>query len=833
MNKTSILIVEDEAIVAEDIRHTVERLGYSVTAVVSSGKEALINAQEQNPALVLMDIVLQGDMNGIATAEAIRRQYQIPVVFLTAYADTNTLEQVKATEPFGYILKPFEDRELLTAIEIALYKSYTEKRIKHLNAVLRAIRNVNQLIFKERDREKLIQKTCDLLVETRGYQQAWILLLDESGQMVKGVHANYSLESCPLSETLCHKTIPACQALLKNEDFIAVSDILATLPDCFLSLAHEGQGAFITRLETDKTCYGLAGVVLPGALNAHEEQILFREVAEDIAYALRGIDLAEQTQLAEADRQQLEARFRAMFNSTPNVAIQGFDRERRLLYCNKAAEDMFGLTEGEALGKTLEQFFFSLDLGKEFENIFTEVDLTGKSFGPREINFLHKSDCMGTGYTTFFSIPTNPDSKEFISMTVDITARKQAEETKAHLESQLFHIQKLEALGTLAGGIAHDFNNILSALLGYNELSLMILEGDPDKEQLKKNLLAVQQAGTRARDLVKKILTFSQKTEQQSKPVKVSFIVKEALELLRASLPTTIDIRTSFESTNDVVWADQVQIHQVVMNLCTNAYQAMQKRGGVLSVSLESIQIKATQNQSTARLQEGTYLLLTVKDTGTGMAPWVQARIFEPYFTTKGTGEGGTGLGLSVVHGIVTSLGGTLEVTSIPEKGTTFQVYLPQMEHPELMVVAEKNQVAIPHGQGQILFIDDEEPIAALVKQFLESLGYRVIASTSSVEALKIFLDNPATIDLVITDLTMPKLTGLELARKLLQQRSGLPIILCSGYNNRAVLAEGKSIGIMDYLTKPVNLGSLAATVSRALCGPKPHEAVERPQQLH
>jgi PAS domain S-box-containing protein len=832
MDKTNILIVEDESIVAEDIRHTVERLGYRVTAVVSSGEEALTAIAEEQPVLVLMDIVLQGDMNGIAAAEAIRRQYQIPVVFLTAYADANTLEQVKVTEPFGYILKPFEDRELHTAIEIALYKSQAEQRITHLNAVLRAIRNVSQLIVKERDREKLIRQTCDLLVETRGYQQAWILLTDNQGRLLKGAHSGSQTESSLLSQTLCQQAIPACSALLKTEGFIAVPDIAAALPDCPLAQGQEGQGAFITRLTTDKTCYGLAGVVLHSALTALEEQTLFRELAEDIAYALRGIDLVEQTRLAEADRRRLEARLQAMFNSTPNVAIQGFDRQGQLLYCNKAAEDMFGLPAAEALGKTLEHFFFSLDLGKEFVNILAEVDRTGKPFGPTEFTFLLKSGGIGTAYTTFFSIPTAPNSKEFISMTVDITARKQAEETKAHLEAQLFHIQKLEALGTLAGGIAHDFNNILSALLGYNELSLLILEGDPDKEQLKKNLLAVQQAGTRARDLVKQILTFSKKSEQHSKPVKVSLIIKEALNLLRATLPTTIEIQASLESKDDVVWADQVQIHQVLMNLCTNAYQVMQKTGGILSVSLEAVQIKANQNESTSRLQKGPYLLLTVQDTGTGMAPWVQARIFEPYFTTKVAGKG-TGLGLSVVHGIVTALGGAIEVASTPGKGTIFRVYLPQVEHPVIMGVDEEPRVAIPHGQGQILFVDDEETIVNLVKQFLESLGYQVTASTSSVEALKIFLDNPTAIDLVITDLTMPQLTGLELARKLLQQRSELPIIICSGYNNGAVLAEGKSIGIMDYLTKPVNLDSLAATVSRALCGTNTYEAVERPPQLH
>ncbi|MBM4288125.1 MAG: response regulator [Deltaproteobacteria bacterium] len=813
--KKTILIVEDEAIVAEDIRRTLERLGYGIAAVAASGPEALAAIAVAKPDLVLMDIVLQGEMSGIRTAEIIRADHQIPVIFLTAYADADTLARAKITEPFGYILKPFEDRSLHTAIEIAQYKNEAEKRIAHLNDVLRAIRNVNQLIVRERNLDRLIQQACDLLVETRGYHQAWIVLLDEELRGFKAASAGLSSGPEDVLAFFQRSQPPECAGLLQEKDMLCLPDILAACPAFPVNPLQETKGAFLVRLKTSGRFFGLLGVVLPGTLIAdEEEQALCRQVAEDIAYAIHGIYLAEQVSRTEAERRQTVARLDAIFQHTPNVAIQGFDKEGRLLYWNKTAEAILGRPENSEGWDIGANQLFLPDGEQSFQAVLAEVDRTGLPYGPREFYFYHPSGYTGVVCAAIFAIPVEQHPREFICMSIDVTDRKQAEENRARLEAQLQQTHKLEAIGTLAGGIAHDFNNILSAILGYAELSLMNLEKESDHSQISKNLQAVLQAGNRARDLVRQILTFSRRAEEKSRPVQVSLVVKEALKLLRSSIPSTIGIQVHLEADTDLVWAEPAQIHQVVMNLCTNAYQAMQKKGGVLGVSVATVPMTPDLLKTFPHLQDCQHVRLTVRDTGEGMPQWIKERIFEPYFTTKGPGEG-TGLGLSVVHGIVMHLQGAVEVESVFGRGSTFQVYIPCLEGvrpPEIDV-----STFIPKGVGRILFVDDEAPIVDLVDKLLQHLGYRVTATTSSEEALKIFQADPEAFDLVITDLTMPHITGLVLARKLLQQRPDLPIILCSGYSDTLVAAEMKKIGIREFLMKPINVRTYAESIKRVL----------------
>ncbi|AEB08403.1 response regulator [Desulfobacca acetoxidans] len=821
MDKKRILIAEDEAIVAEDIRRTLEKFGYQVVGMVSSGAEVLAKTAEFNPDLVLMDIVLQGKMNGIEAAEVIQTRHQTPVIFLTAYADAATLERAKVTEPFGYILKPFEDQSLHTAIEIALYKSQAQKRIAHLNAVLRAVRNVNQLIVREQDLDRLIQQACRLLVETRGYHQAWIFLLDSDLEIFKTATAGSAERDREMLELLEQRLRPGCIGFFHQPGLTILSVLADSCPTCPLRQYYEKEGAFITRLEIAGEPYGLMGVALPQAmLGDVEEQSLFQEVAGDLAFAIHGIYLTEKNRLAEEERRQTEARLHAIFSYAPNVAIQGFDRQGRMLFWNKAAEAIFGRPEINGVADIFDDLLTDKNGRQNLKMILAEVDRTGLPYGPQEFVFHNPAGHQGIAKATIFSIPVEQGSKEFICMSVDITDLKQEEENRVKLEAQLRQTQKMEAIGTLAGGIAHDFNNILAALLGYTELSLLGLDLEPDQEQIRKNLEAVIQAGNRARDLVRQILTFSRQSEEKQKPVQVSLVVQEALKFLRPSIPTTIEIQAHLDAKNgdDMVWADPAQIYQVVMNLCTNAYQAMQERGGILRVSLTNILLRNEPIQTIPQLQEGSYVKLTVRDTGQGMDAWVKDRIFEPYFTTKKPGEG-TGLGLSVIHGIVMHLNGAIVVYSEPGRGSTFQIYLPHWKGtsvPRLDYAA-----SIPRGQERILVVDDEPPIADLVQQLLQRLGYQVTAVTNSQEALKIFQANPDAFDLVITDLTMPHLTGLELSRKILQRRADLPIILCSGYSDITVAAEMRKIGIKEYLMKPISARTYGETIRRILATSK------------
>ncbi len=393
----------------------------------------------------------------------------------------------------------------------------------------------------------------------------------------------------------------------------------------------------------------------------------------------------------------------------------------------------------------------------------------------------------------------------------DISERIRAQEEKAKLQTQLRQAQKMEALGTLAGGIAHDFNNILTPISGHAEIALFKVGRDHDAV---KNLKGIIQAVDRARGLVRQVLSFSRQESEEKQPLQLHTILKEALRLLRASLPTTIDIQQNIGRCGAVM-ANATQIHQILMNLCTNAGHAMRETGGVLEVSLSEVEIRAGDLAEYLNMKPGSYVRLTVSDTGHGMAGEVLDRIFEPYFTTKKEGEG-TGMGLSVVHGIVKGHNGDIKVYSEQGKGTTFNIYLPCIEakaHTDDSPVADQ----IPKGSGSVLLVDDEEKIIEVMDQMLEYLGYAVTSFTDSREALDSFRKNPDFYDIIITDMTMPGMTGDALARRVHSLRPGLPILLCTGYSRSISREQAKTLGIQEFLMKPPTIGELARTVQRSL----------------
>jgi PAS domain S-box-containing protein len=381
------------------------------------------------------------------------------------------------------------------------------------------------------------------------------------------------------------------------------------------------------------------------------------------------------------------------------------------------------------------------------------------------------------------------------------------------LEVQLQQAQKMEAIGTLAGGIAHDFNNILMAIIGYAEI--MDLFEVPEDSPMKPNLKEVLKAANRAKDLVQQILTFSRQTEYEKKPLQLSLIVKEALKFLRASLPSTVEIHQNIESEANTVLADPTQMHQVIMNLCTNAGHAMRKHGGVLEVSLAEVDLDEEGAAQIPDLEPETYLRLTVRDTGHGIDHDTIGRIFDPFFTTKERGEG-TGMGLSVVHGIIHGHDGAITVKSEPGEGSTFQVFLPLIKK-ETEEIQLETLPPLPKGDENVLFVDDEKTIVDIGGNTLERLGYSVIGKTSSKEALEIFRSQPDHFDLVVTDMTMPNMTGMELAEKLLQIRSDIPIILCTGFSDRVMQEKARSMGIREFINKPISPRGLGESVRRVL----------------
>ena len=372
----------------------------------------------------------------------------------------------------------------------------------------------------------------------------------------------------------------------------------------------------------------------------------------------------------------------------------------------------------------------------------------------------------------------------------------------------------MEAIGTLAGGIAHDFNNILTGILMNVDLAKEDLTpGHPARESLGEIALA----GRRAADLVGQILTFSRQREQERAPLHVEAVVTEALRLLRASLPSSIEIRSRVARDRAMILADGSRIHQIVMNLGTNAAHAMQPHGGALDVALETVIVNADEAIRRPDLREGRYVRLTITDTGHGMDRATIDRIFEPFFTTKAPGEG-TGLGLSVVHGIVRSHDGVIAVTSEPGHGTTFQIHFPvyEVRTPAFGISAVPRPLG---GHQRVLVVDDEPAVARSSARILERFGYGVTFHTDPTEALAAFREHPDAFDLVISDLTMPGLSGLELAREMLALRPGLPVILTSGYVDEDTLASALSLGVRDVLLKPVMANQLADAVRLAVTG--------------
>lgn len=484
-----------------------------------------------------------------------------------------------------------------------------------------------------------------------------------------------------------------------------------------------------------------------------------------------------------------------------------YDRAGCFLFANQPLLDLWGLTLNEVVGKNFHQLGYPDDLARRLEQELREVFETGKSV-TGENPYVSPTGLEGN-YEYIFSpaFAATGDVEFVVGSTRDITERK-------GLEAQLRQGQKMEAIGTLAGGIAHDFNNILAAIMGYTELAQNGLSPDG---RAHAQLAQVLKASGRAKDLVQQILTFSRQEEHEQHALRVQDIIEETLDLIRASLPATIEIKQTIDHGVPLILGDATQIQQVIMNLCLNAGHAMKQENGILGISLTSPDLGTHFREAHHELGEGPCVLLSISDTGCGIDRIAQTRIFDPFYTTKAPGEG-TGLGLAVVHGIVKNHRAVITVQSEVGVGTTFSIYLPACERGSGRVT--QGEVAIPRGNGEhILFVDDEETLASLGKLMLEDIGYRVTAKIESIEALKAFRSHPEAFDLVITDQTMPGLKGADFATALLEIRPELPVILLTGYSSAVSPEIAKARGIREMLLKPCPMHVLGEAIQRALRG--------------
>ncbi len=579
-----------------------------------------------------------------------------------------------------------------------------------------------------------------------------------------------------------------------NADDIIHPDDLQTNPGITKKEVLESKDdlSILRRFRKKDTTYVTTEVILKALENSPNYFVIFRDVTgqEQMKY-----DLLES-----------EKKYRTLFENAGDAIFfmkaQG-ENAGKIIDANQSAAKMHGLALDELLGMNISE----LDSPEDAKDVPSKIKrmIDGEWIHTEVVH--RKKD--GTMFPVEISagMVEFGTEKYFLAFDRDITDRKKAEAEKESLEAQLRQTQKMEAIGTLAGGIAHDFNNILSGIYGYAYLARKNAE---DTEKVKGNIEQIIKGANKATELVKQILTFSRDAKQEKVSLKIYILIKEALKLLRSSIPSTIEIKEQISSRSPVL-VEPTKIHQIMMNLCTNAYHAMHERGGTLTVKLNDVRVSKSDSIPGLEMVPGAYVELLVSDTGCGISQEKMEKIFDPYFTTKEAGQG-TGLGLAVVHGIVNEHNGYVLVESGPGNGACFKVYFPVSQRPA-RGNKEKKDISLTTGKGNILIVDDEQDVLDVTGDMLKSLGYQVTEATGSPEAFEMFKNTKDAFDLVITD----KMTGDVLTSKILDLRPEIPVILCTGYSEKINREKAFQIGIKDFLAKPVKMEDLSEAVRKLL----------------
>jgi len=696
-----------------------------------------------------------------------------------------------------------------------------ESNIRYNSALL--MLEIGQATSTMRDVGKIIQTVADVLENRFAFDRGMIMLTneEETRLIYKGGYGH-----TPDQEELLHNTVFTIDnpdsrglfvmAMRKRKPFLIedLDDIKSAFSPKSVEFAKKlgGESLICVPIVYEEKSLGII-VVDNGRSKTKLRQSdmnLLMGVASETAISIINAKSFEKIR-------ESEMRYRLLSDNISDIIWVMDLQTSRFTYVSPSVENVLGYTPDEFIRQGPDKIFppRSLKRAATVLNEALEEEASGIA-APRHARNIELKKYRRDGSTIWIEITgrlmRDEDNRpaSILGVSRDITERKEAEAEKKQIEAKFLQAQKMEAVGTLAGGIAHDFNNILSGVIGYAELGL---NDAGDHPGMRKKLNEILKAGYRARDLVRQILAFSRQQEHEKTSVIVRPIVSEAVKLLRASIPATIEIRQDLKSASMVI-ADPTQIHQILMNLCTNAVHAMDESGGVLGIRLDDVILDEDFARQSPDIKPGRFLCLAVSDTGQGIPEDVLPRLYDPFFTTKGP-EVGTGLGLSVVHGIVTSHQGAIAVKTGPEQGTTFTVFLPvaEEESPE----EEDDDPEQLTGKARILFVDDEKTIAELGGQILEQLGYQATVHTGSLEALEAFRADPDGFDLVITDMTMPKMTGAILARKLLHIRSDVPIILCTGYSSLINEDRAAEAGFRDFIMKPISVKDIASAVHRVL----------------
>ncbi len=751
--------------------------------------------------------------------EALSRNERRLSLAVTATADAiwewNAVTQESYYSPRWYEMLGYESHEITMSFETWKQLCHPDDFQPALDRVLAALRSREETKYETEFRMRAKDGSWVWIlsrgnVVERSADGAPLLMCGTDTNITERKQAEEALRTSELELRSMFRAAPVGICLLRDRVFARVNTVMTRM---FGYATEELIGRSARMLYESQEDYFRVGKMLNsgawklGSLSTELRcrrkdgsliNIILNVAAIDPAdpsagYVAMAMDITERKQAEEALRANRQLLHTVISNAP--VILYAIDREGTITLADGKGLAAFGFRSSEIQGQSGYERF------RKMPEVLTHIRrvLSGEEFSAiiEAGGFVHD-----VHYAPLLSATGEVDGA--ITVAVDVTERKK-------LEEQLSQAQKMEAIGRLAGGIAHDFNNILSAIVGYSELTRLAL---PDDAKARSFVGEVLQASERAKELVQQILVFSRQSEEQPQPIIVTPVVKEALKLVRASIPSTIEISQSIQTKDTVVLADPTRIHQIVMNLCTNAYHAMMERGGVLGVSTQEIEQTAERPVLDPQIPPGHYFLLTVSDTGPGIHPAIRDKIFDPYFTTKEKDKG-TGLGLAVVHGIVERFGGKVEVVSSPGMGAVFRVILPVIE---TSVGRYQPQVApFEYGNESIMLVDDEATLVAMGKGLLESLGYQVVALSSSLEAFEMFRNKPDIFDLVITDFTMPGMTGGKLAERIHQIRPGLPIIMCSGQSDQFSELDAETFGIAEYVRKPYNLAAFSATVRRVL----------------
>ncbi len=833
--KTRILVVEDEPIVALDLQLRLQRMGYDVPVVVASGEEAVTSARHSPPHLVLMDINLEGEMDGVEAADELARHY-IPVVYLTAYSNDRTLERAKITEPYGYLLKPFEERELQTTIEVAIYKhraqealrlahDQLERRVAERTAELRSANQALQSEIEERGRREARRVALARVREQVWRMQARADIRNVAEAVWESLEAlEVPFKHCGINvvEQGPDRVVRAYDRLrqgewkdLARQDPPAAAAVIGMWKAGEVVYRHDlevedrlDEAASMRQAYEGVRCvldvpfsHGTLAVNATAPCAFTDDHIaVLKEFAEALSEGFRRVD---DLQELAAERERLAVTLRSIGDS-----VVATDSEGRVVLMNRAAEALSGWTQLEARGKPFSEVFRVLDerTREAGQNPVSHVLETGAGVSLDLHTLLVSRDGTERPVSTN-SAPIRDDEGKTVG--VVLVSRDVAEQRR--MEEELLKSEKLESLGVLAGGIAHDLNNILTTIVGY--LSLTKMELEPASE-LYENLSQVESAADRATDLTSQLLAFAKGGAPVKKAASMAEIIRDSATFtMRGS-----NVLCEFQIDPDL-WpaeVDRGQISQVIQNLVLNADQAM-PTGGRMDVCAENL---VRETEDGLPLSPGRYIRITVRDQGIGIGEEDLARIFDPYFTTK---ETGSGLGLATAFAIVRNHQGHLTVESKVGEGTRFDVYVPATS--AIVENDDGDTLAPIRGEGRILVLDDEVQIRHLVSDLLERLGYDSQCVADGSEALNAYgrarlEGNP--FDAVIMDLTVPGgMGGRDAAARIMELDPGARTIVSSGYSDDPIMAEHKAHGFRGVVAKPYDIGELSRVLSRAANSPR------------